>query len=66
MKLTEWLDAQGYPHGMECVGVARLQQLWDQAQEVEREACAKVMEDAPFQSAVAAYAIRARVVEEGL
>lgn len=38
MTLKNWLAKQGYPHGMECVGEMRLQQLWDAAQEEEREA----------------------------
>lgn len=45
MTLKDWLDKQGFPHGMECVGEARLQQLWDAAQREEREECAKVCEE---------------------
>lgn len=35
MTLQEWLDKErigGSSHGMECVGEAKLQQLWDAAQ----------------------------------
>ena len=35
-KIDDWLEAQrinGGPHGFECIGIARMQQVWDAAQE---------------------------------
>jgi hypothetical protein len=34
--INDWLEAQrinGGPHGFECIGIARMQQVWDAAQE---------------------------------
>ena len=45
MTLREWLEAQrihGGPHGLECVGVDRLQQLWDAAVVAERARYSKL------------------------
>ena len=39
-KIDDWLEAQrinGGPHGFECIGIARMQQVWDAAQEGMRE-----------------------------
>ena len=44
MTLKRWLKEQGFPHGMECIGEIRLQQLWDTAQDNEREKCAKIVD----------------------
>ena len=45
MTLKRWLKEQGFPHGMECVGEIRLQQLWDAAQVSEREECARICDE---------------------
>lgn len=43
MTLKNWLNKQGFPNGMECVGETRLQQLWCSAKKEEQEKCANIL-----------------------
>lgn len=46
MTFDDWISENEPepPTGFECVGVARMRQVWDAAQAAEREACAKECE----------------------
>ena len=46
-KIDDWLEAQrinGGSHGFECIGIARMQQVWDAAREDLRQQLAEIVE----------------------